>query len=96
MKFLIMGTCLPLSQLGFTIMNILVHSLAENIFNHSFSNNILRWIDLDSDFKQVFSETRHGKSLWKTFLVAAIVFLLIETILSAPNTKKLKIEKFDE
>ena len=68
----------------------------ENIFNHSFSSNMLRWIDLDSDFKQVFSEIRHGKSLWKTFLVAAIIFLLIETILSAPNTKKLKLEKFEE
>ena len=66
--------------------------IGENNFNQNFSNETLRWINLDSDFKQVFSETRHGKSLWKIFLFAAIVFLLIETILSAPNTKSLKIK----
>ena len=41
---------------------------------------------------EVFSEIRHGKSLWNVFLILAIIFLLIETILSAPNTKKLKVE----
>ena len=64
--------------------------IGENNFNQNFSNDILRWISLDDDFKKVFSETRHGKSLWRIFLFAAIVFLLIETILSAPKTKNLK------
>ena len=64
--------------------------IGENHFNQKFSNEMLRWINLDSDFKKVFSETRHGKSLWKFFLLAAIVFLLIETILSAPKAKSLK------
>ena len=66
--------------------------IGENNFNKSFSNETLRWINLDSDFKQVFSETRHGKSLWKMFLLASIVFLLIETILSAPKPESLKIK----
>ena len=66
--------------------------IGENNFNQNFSNKILRWINLDSDFKQVFSETRHGKSLWKMFLLASIVFLLIETILSAPKPESLKIK----
>ena len=66
--------------------------VSENSFNEIFSNETLRWINLDGDFKQVFLETRHGKSLWKIFLLAAVVFLLIETILSAPNTKNLKIK----
>ena len=66
--------------------------VGENNFDQNFSDETLRWINLDSDFKKVFSETRHGKSLWKMFLIAAIVFLLIETILSAPNNKSLKIK----
>ena len=67
----------------------------ENNLNHVFHKSNLRWIDIDENLNEVFSETRHGKSLWNIFLILAIIFLLIETILSAPNTKKLKIEKFD-
>lgn len=67
----------------------------ENNLNHVFHKSNLRWIDIDENLNEVFSETRHGKSLWNIFLILAIIFLLIETMLSAPNTKKLKIEKFD-
>ena len=67
----------------------------ENNLKHIFPKNNLRWISLDKDFNEIFSESRHGKSLWNIFLILAIIFLLIETILSAPNTKKLKIEKPD-
>ena len=45
--------------------------IGENNFNQNFSNETLQWINLDSDFKQVFSETRHGKSLWKMFFVGS-------------------------
>ena len=69
--------------------------IGQKNLNHIFSDNILRWINLDDNFKKVFSETRHGKSLWKMFLAASIIFLLIETILSAPNVNKLKTEKID-
>jgi len=67
----------------------------EENFKNIFPKNNLRWISLDENFNKVFSETRHGKSLWNIFLILAIIFLLIETILSAPNTKKLKVENFD-
>ena len=69
--------------------------IEENNLNHIFLKSNLRWINLDENFNEVFSETRHGKSLWNIFLIVAIIFLLAETILSAPNAKKLKIEKLD-
>ena len=64
-------------------------------FKNIFLKNNLRWISLSENFNDVFSETRHGKSLWNIFLILAIIFLLLETILSAPNSKKLKIDKID-
>ena len=69
--------------------------IGEENFKNIFLKNNLRWISLDENFNKVFSETRHGKSLWNIFLILAIIFLLIETILSAPNIKKLKIENLD-
>ncbi len=60
-----------------------------------FLENNLRWISLSENFNEVFSDTRHGKSLWNIFLILAIIFLLLETILSAPKSKKLKIDKLD-
>ncbi len=62
----------------------------KNNLNNIFPKNNLRWISLDANFNEIFSETRHGKSLWNIFLMCAIIFLLIETLLSAPNAKKLK------
>ncbi len=67
----------------------------ETNFKNIFFKNNLRWISLSENFDEVFSETRHGKSLWNIFLILAIIFLLLETILSAPNAKKLKIDKLD-
>jgi len=64
-------------------------------FKNIFLKNNLRWISLSENFNDVFSETRNGKSLWNIFLILAIIFLLLETILSAPNSKKLKIDKLD-
>ena len=74
-------------------MNILNSLLMKKILKIFFQKNNLRWISLDENFNKVFSETRHGKSLWNIFLILAIIFLLIETILSAPNTKKAKSRK---
>ena len=64
-------------------------------FKNIFLKNNLRWISLGENFNEVFSETRNGKSLWNIFLILAIIFLLLETILSAPNSKKLNIDKLD-
>ena len=47
---------------------------------------------MDDDFAKIFSETRHGKSLWKIFLFLASIMFLIETLLSKPDLSKLKVE----
>ena len=44
----------------------------------------MRWISSKSDVAKTFSETRHGKSLWKLFLIASIIFLIAETIIGKP------------
>ena len=45
---------------------------------------------MDDDFAKIFSETRHGKSLWKIFLILASIMFLIETLLGKPDLSKLK------
>ena len=66
-----------------------------NTLDHIFSKDRVRWINIDSQFNKIFTEMRHGKSLWKIFLIAALVFLLIETLISAPNTKNMKTKAID-
>ena len=44
----------------------------------------MRWISSKSDVAKTFSETRHGKSLWRLFLIASIIFLIAETIIGKP------------
>ena len=46
----------------------------------------MRWIKSQSDITKTFSETRHGKSLWKFFLIASIIFLIAETIIGRPGS----------
>ena len=70
-------------------------SIGEESLKNIFLKNNLRWISLDEKFNKVFSETRHGKALWKMFLILAIIFLVLETILSAPNTNKLNMKNLD-
>ena len=66
-----------------------------NDIDHIFSEGTARWIDIDPQFNSNFSQIRHGKSLWKIFLIAALFFLLIETIVSAPNIKRMKTKAID-
>tara|TARA_A100000164_G_scaffold278718_1_gene250873 strand:- start:98 stop:2164 length:2067 start_codon:yes stop_codon:yes gene_type:complete len=49
-----------------------------------FGSENIRWLKIEDNFAKIFAETRHGKSLWKFFLIAAIILLLIETILGRP------------
>ena len=44
----------------------------------------IRLLKIEDNFAKIFAETRHGKSLWKFFLIAAIILLLIETIVGRP------------
>ena len=66
-----------------------------NDIDHIFSEGTARWIDIDPQFNSNFSQIRHGKSLWKIFLIAALFFLLIETIVSAPKIKRMKTKAID-
>ena len=54
--------------------------------------NQTRWLTIQDKFAAVFSETRQGKSLWKLFLLAAIILLLAETIIGRPEPVKMKPE----
>ena len=45
---------------------------------------------MGDDFAKTFTETRQGKALWKTFLIAAIILLLAETIIGRPDHANMK------
>jgi hypothetical protein len=40
-----------------------------------------RWIEPDQDLVQKIKEMRYGKSLWRSFLMAALVLLMVESLL---------------
>ena len=68
----------------------LYNKIKEADIKKYFSAGKYKWINLKSDFKQDFMELRQGKSLWKTFLLLACIFLLIETCLGRPMPQHLK------
>lgn len=49
-----------------------------------------RWLTLQSKFSDIFLDARQGKSLWKLFLLAAIIFLLAEMIIGRPIEGRMK------
>ena len=49
-----------------------------------FGSENIRWLKIEDNFAKIFAETRHGKSLWKFFLIAAIILLVTETIVGRP------------
>jgi len=57
---------------------------------HVINTEQARWITIENDFQKLFSDTRQGKALWKLFLIIAIILLLIETMISRPQTLKMK------
>lgn len=52
----------------------------------------VRWLTLQNKFADIFLDARQGKSLWKFFLIAAIIFLLAEMIISRPIEGRMKTE----
>jgi len=54
------------------------------------SKDNARWFSMGDDLAKTFTETRQGKALWKTFLIAAIIFLLAETIIGRPDHANMK------
>ena len=55
-------------------------------------NDQTRWLSIQDEFLSIFSETRQGKSLWKTFLFLAFFFLLMESIIGKPKMKNMKAD----
>ncbi len=49
-----------------------------------------RWISPGDNLGEVLKNIRHGKSLWRYFLVLAIIFLLIESAIGRVNPDALK------
>ena len=49
----------------------------------------IQWLLIKDNFADSFIEIRHGKSLWKFFLIAAIILFLLETIISRPKVSKM-------
>jgi hypothetical protein len=50
-----------------------------------------RWLNPSDDLITIFNEIRHGKALWKFFLILAIALFLLETWVGRPtldNTRK--------
>ena len=62
----------------------------QSILENYLDNKNIRWLKLDDNFKNEFSEIRHGKSLWKIFLYVILILVLIETFLVNQILKELK------
>ena len=56
-----------------------------------------RWINVSDDLASVLRDTRFGSSLWRTFLLIAIIMLIIETVLGRikPSAVKKKASNAD-
>ena len=52
----------------------------------------MRWLPLNHDLKNEFSELRNGKSLWRVILIIIIVLAILETIIGRPDPKRMKTE----
>ena len=48
------------------------------------------WINTDDDIINILKLNRHGRSLWRTFLIIAFILFLIESIISRPKLGSIK------
>ena len=53
--------------------------------NDNISQENIRWFTVNDKLAETFSDVRQGISLWKLFLVIALIMLLIETIIGRPR-----------
>ena len=56
-----------------------------------FNGQKYKLMTFSDDFINVFKEIRHGKALWKIFLLLAIIFFLLETWIGRPSFNSNKI-----
>ena len=48
------------------------------------------WINTDDDIINILKSNRHGRSLWRIFLIIAFILFLIESIISRPKLGSIK------
>ena len=48
------------------------------------------WINPDDDVVSILKSKRHGRSIWRTFLIIAIFLFIAESIISRPKVGAIK------
>ena len=69
---------------------IISKQISENEANTLFNNLEYKWIAPSNNFISVFNEIRHGKALWRLFLILAIVLFLLETYIGRPAINNMR------
>ena len=69
---------------------IINKQVTKNQISAILSNEMYRWINIDSNFDNIFNETGQGKSLWKIFLLIVLILFLLETWIGRPISKNIK------
>ena len=69
---------------------IVSKQINENELDILFKELEYKWIAPSNNFINVFNEIRHGKALWKIFLILAIGLFLLETWIGRPTTNNMR------
>ena len=69
---------------------IISSQITQNEIDILFPELEYKWINPSDDFINVFNEIRHGKALWKFFLILAIILVLLETWVGRPIVNNIK------
>ena len=65
--------------------------ISPSIFSDLIPSKNIRWMPIDKkSFTKYFYETRHGKALWKIFLIISILLVFLESIIGRPANKNMK------
>jgi len=50
----------------------------------------LLYIEPDDNLSDILQSIIYGKELWRSFLIVAVILMLVETIIGRPNINALK------
>jgi len=65
--------------------------ISQKIISDLIPSDNIRWIPMDKkEFSKYFYEVRHGKALWKIFLIITIFLIFFESMIGRPNNKNMK------
>ena len=65
--------------------------VSQKIISDLIPSNNIRWIPMNmKEFSKYFYEVRHGKALWKVFLIICIILIFVESIAGRPINKNMK------